>query len=61
MEPISRKKLRRLEQSFTLDGNKMTFFPPEYEPLFDMHLKPFFLNLDRLRILKRNKLINRRY
>lgn len=56
-----RRKLLRLEQSFHLDGNTKTFHPPEYEPLLDQHLKPFFYNHDRIRILQKNKLINRKF
>ena len=55
------RKRNHHRQSFSLDGNSRTFQAPVYEPLLDPHLKPFFFNYDRLRILKKNKLINRRY
>ena len=58
---MPRLKTRPLEQSFTLDGNSLTFKAPKYEPLLDQHLKPFFFNVDRLKLLKRNKLINRKF
>ena len=56
-----RKRVRHMEKSFVMDGNSKTFVPPAYEPLLDRHLQLFFVNENRLQILRQNKLINRRY
>lgn len=59
--PIRRKRMRQLESSFVIDGNRKDFEPPIYQPLLDRHLQMFFLRENRLSILRQHRLINKRY